>query len=79
MDSYSCLFPHAHMNHEISDISQSPDNHTSAPETISWEVYGSTWENSETNAWFISATNEYLGNLPFANICIMRGAWLKPL
>ena len=25
------------------------------------------------NAWFISATNEYLGNLPFANICIMEG------
>jgi len=65
------------MNHEISDVSQNPDSHTIAPETVSWEGHGSSWGHSETNAWFISAVSEYLGNLPFANICIMRGARLK--
>lgn len=42
MDVYSCLFPHAHMNHEISDISKNTDNHTITPEIVSWEGHGSS-------------------------------------
>lgn len=74
---YSYLFHHAPMNHGISDISPNPGTHTTAPET----ALGGVGQVAEGNLKLMPGSFLLRMNLtvifPFANICSIRGTWLK--